>query len=195
MGIQRLLKRALAPVRGRLCDPAGRVRIGARADVSLRAQLRIVRGGSITIGSHCPIHDFALLRTYGGDIILGDHCTVNPFCVLYGGGGLRIGSGVRIAAHTVIVPMNHNFESLERPIYEQGLTALGITIGDDVWIGTGARILDGVTIGRGAIVASGAVVTRDVPDGVVVGGVPAKLLRTRGGNPTEALNARADRGF
>ncbi|MCX7670135.1 MAG: acyltransferase, partial [Anaerolineae bacterium] len=64
-----------------------------------------------------------------------------------------------------------------RPFVEQGITAEGITIEDDVWIGAGAIITDGVHIGRGAVVAAGAVVTQDVPAHTVVGGVPARVLR------------------
>ena len=60
---------------------------------------------------------------------------------------------------------------------EQGITAEGIVIEDDVWIGAGAIITDGVRIGQGAVVAAGAVVTRDVPPHMVVGGVPARVLK------------------
>ena len=65
-------------------------------------------------------------------------------------------------------------------LYIKGITAEGIIIEDDVWIGSGAIITDGVRIGKGAVVAAGAVVTKDVPDHSVVGGVPAKVLRVIG---------------
>jgi acetyltransferase-like isoleucine patch superfamily enzyme len=100
--------------------------------------------------------------------------------VLYGHGGLTIGAGVRIAAHVVIIPGSHNFADPDRLIYEQGMTYAGVTIGDDVWIGTGAKILDGVTVGRGAVIAAGAVVTKDVAPLAIVGGVPAKVIGRRG---------------
>jgi acetyltransferase-like isoleucine patch superfamily enzyme len=61
----------------------------------------------------------------------------------------------------------------------QGNTAFGVVIEDDVWIGTGARILDGVTIGRGSVIGAGAVVTKGVAPYSVMGGVPAKLIRSR----------------
>ena len=54
-----------------------------------------------------------------------------------------------------------------------------VTIGDDVWIGFGACVLPGVSVGRGSIVAAGAVVTKDVPDWTIVGGVPAKVIGSR----------------
>lgn len=122
-----------------------------------------------------------MILSYGGDIRIGDDCSFNPYCVIYGHGGLRIGNSVRIAAHTVIVPANHNFDDPHTPIRLQGLTTKGITIGNDVWIGAGVRIMDGVEIGNGCVVAAGSVVTKSVPNGAVVAGVPAKVIRVRNG--------------
>ena len=133
-------------------------------------------GGRIVIGSGTFIDSGVIIRPLNGYVEIGDNCSVNAYSVLYGGGGLRIGNGTRIAAHTVIVPSNHNFSDRTRPLREQGLSLKGIEIQDDVWIGAGARILDGVIIGRGAVVGAGAVVTRSVSCGEVVGGVPARPL-------------------
>jgi acetyltransferase-like isoleucine patch superfamily enzyme len=62
---------------------------------------------------------------------------------------------------------------------EQGVTRSFIKIGDDVWLGAGSTVLAGVTVGRGAIIAAGAVVTKDVPSFSIVGGVPAKIIKSR----------------
>jgi acetyltransferase-like isoleucine patch superfamily enzyme len=136
---------------------------------------------TMVIGNDCSIRSHAQVYTMGGTVRIGDRCSINSFCVLYGTGGLRIGNMVRIAAHTVIVAAMHRFERIDLPICEQGSQARGIEIGDDVWIGTGARILDNVRIGTGAVIAAGAVVVRDVEPYTVVGGVPARLIRKRTG--------------
>ena len=112
---------------------------------------------------------------------MGDHCSVNPYTIIYGHGGLEIGNGVRIAAHCVIIPANHNIDDPSIPIIKSGLTCKGICIGNDVWIGARCVILDGVTIGDGAVIAAGAVVTRNVEPFMIVGGVPAKPIRLRKG--------------
>ncbi len=168
----RLYARALSH---RLRFAGASVRVHPTAWVSRRCILRTNGGGSITVGARCEIHDYAMILTYGGDVELGEDCSVNPFSIIYGHGGTCIGSGVRIAAHTVIIPANH-LRSRGRSGALEGMRAQGISIADDVWIGSGCRILDGVRIGRGATIGAGSVVTRSVADGSVVAGVPARPL-------------------
>ena len=159
------------------------VTIGSGSRIAWKSSLK-PHSGSISIGKNCELHDYALLLSYGGNIVIGDYSSVNPFCVLYGHGGLKIGKGVRIASHVVIIPANHIPGDEETPLYQRGATTLGIEIGDYTWLGTGARILDGVKIGRHAIVGAGSVVRSDVPDFATVAGVPARIIR-RPGNLTE----------
>ncbi len=127
-----------------------------------------------------------VLMTYGGSIRIGDRCSINPYTVIYGHGeGVEIGNDVLIAAHCVIVPFNHSFADLGRPINAQGYESKGIRICDNVWIGSGARILDGVKVGSGAIIAAGSVVNRDVAENEIVAGVPAKCIRKRSAGKNE----------
>lgn len=136
-------------------------------------------GGSIKIGKSSEVLYGVICMTYGGSIEIGENCSINPYTVLYGHGGLKIGNNVLIAGHCLIIPANHKFENLNIPINSQGESRKGIIIEDNVWIGAGCRILDGVTIGSGSIVAAGAVVNNNVPENSIVGGVPAKIIRTR----------------
>jgi acetyltransferase-like isoleucine patch superfamily enzyme len=156
-----------------------RITIHPSSEISMRSVIRTDGGGSISIGKNCEIHPFAMVLTYGGDIHIGDNCSVNPFAIVYGHGGVRIGNGVRIAAHTVIIPANHNPPSEGVPLHMSGTRGKGIVIDDDVWLGTGARILDGVHISRHAIVGAGSVVTKSVPENATVAGVPALLIKQR----------------
>jgi acetyltransferase-like isoleucine patch superfamily enzyme len=79
----------------------------------------------------------------------------------------------------VIIPANHNPPTVDTALRDTGVTARGIRIDDDVWIGAGARILDGVHIGAHAIIGAGSVVTKSVPANATVAGVPAKVIRQR----------------
>lgn len=129
----------------------------------------------LVLGARSYIAGYALVR---GDAMFGAHCTVNSFTCI--SGKVRCGDHVRIASHVSIVGFNHGYDDPSVPIHKQAHETLGITIGDDVWIGANAVILDGVTIGEGAVIAAGATVTRDVPPLTVVAGVPAKPVRKRG---------------
>jgi acetyltransferase-like isoleucine patch superfamily enzyme len=92
---------------------------------------------------------------------------------------VKIGKYCSIAPGVVIVGSNHKFDNTEVFIKEQGITIKGIVIEDDVWIGANVTVLDGVKIGKGAIIAAGSVVTKDVNEYYIVGGIPAKVLKSR----------------
>jgi acetyltransferase-like isoleucine patch superfamily enzyme len=159
---------------------AGRpIRVHPTSWIASRSVIRVCGGGSISIGRHCEIHPYAMLLTYGGHIHIGDNCSVNPFTIVYGHGGVRLGNDVRIAAHTVIIPANHNVVADGRPIYLSGTSTRGIEIDDHVWIGAGSRILDGVRIGQNVVIGAGSVVTKPVPANATFAGVPARLIRQR----------------
>ena len=113
---------------------------------------------------------------------------MNPYSVIRG--NVRLGDGVRIGAHTSILGFNHTMSDPDVEVFRQPLHSKGITVGDDVWIGSHVVILDGVTIGDRSVLAAGAVVTKDVPAGAIVGGNPAKLIRWRV-QPADALPASA----
>lgn len=137
----------------------------------------------ITIGDNTFIMHGAVLHVYNfrnlphAFIRIGRDSLIGEYNVLRGQGGITIGDRVYTAPLVQILAVNHVFDDPSRPIVEQGITAEGIVIEDDVWIGAGAIITDGVHIGRGAVVAAGAVVTHDVEPHTVVGGVPARLIK------------------
>ncbi len=145
----------------------------------LRVDYSSPREHVISVGAYSVVKDYAQLFPRTGFIVIGTHCSINPFCVLQGYGGITIGDHVRIAAHTSLVAFNHNFEDTEQTIREQGSQAKGIVIEDDVWIGSGVRVLDGVRIGKGSVIGAGAVVTADIPPYSVAVGVPARVMRKR----------------
>ncbi len=116
-------------------------------------------------------------------IRIGRESLVGEYTVIRGQGGVTLGDRVFTSPLVQLIAVNHVFDDLDRPFSEQGITAEGIVIEDDVWIGAGAVITDGVRVGRGAVIAAGAVVTKDVAPHTVVGGVPARLLREIGGTP------------
>lgn len=113
----------------------------------------------------------------GREIEIGNNSGIGTNCRI--AGPLSIGDDVMIAPNVSIYTRNHETENIYRPMRLQTAPLKKVTIGNDVWIGANAIILPGVSIGNGCIIAAGAVVTKDVPDFAVVGGNPAKIIKTR----------------
>jgi len=90
-----------------------------------------------------------------------------------------IGDNVIMGPDVKIYTKNHKFESIEIPIQYQGHTDEKVIIGNDVWLGANVVVLPGVSVGNHSIVAAGSVITKDVPDFAIVGGVPAKIIKFR----------------
>ncbi len=110
---------------------------------------------------------------FGRNIHIGGHVTFNAGVCIQDQGGVWIGEGSLLGHNVVLATLNHDLDPEKR----SALHPAPIVIGKNVWIGSNATVLQGVTIGDGAVVAAGAVVTKDVPEGAVVGGVPAKIIR------------------
>lgn len=113
---------------------------------------------------------------YGYNTYVGENFYANFDCTILDVCEVHIGNNVMLAPGVQIYTATHPLDPIERNSGKE--YAKPITIGDNVWIGGSAIINPGVTIGDNAVIASGAVVTKDVPDNVVVGGNPAKVIKT-----------------
>jgi acetyltransferase-like isoleucine patch superfamily enzyme len=159
-------------------------RISYSASIAPTAQIQthsdgIGHGGSISIQENVRLSDGVIIAPYGGSIHIGEGVFIGPYTVLYGHGALSIGAGTMIAAHCVIVASNHTFNDPMRKIRDQPSQNIGISIGEDVWLGAGVRVLDGVSIGNGCVVGAGAVVTRSLDPYTLAVGVPARVYGKR----------------
>lgn len=167
---------------------ADQIRLGNGVYLDEGVYLHACPGG-ISIGENTFVMHHAELHVYNfrglphAGISIGRDSLIGEFNVLRGQGGIQIGDRVYTSPLVQLVAVDHVFADPVRPFVEQGLTAVGIVIEDDVWIGAGAIVTDGVRVGRGAVVAAGAVVVRDVPPHTVVGGVPARVIRDLVENP------------
>lgn len=155
------------------------IAIGKSNKICANAFFSLRWGGLIEIGNNNFIDNYALIRPYGGKVKIGNYCSINAHSFLHGGGGIEIGDYVRIAPYVSIISENHLFLNAKTKICDQGLSQQGIVIEDDVWIGTGAKILDGVTIRQGSVIGAGAIVTRDTEQFGVYVGSPARLIKKR----------------
>lgn len=110
----------------------------------------------------------------GRNLTIGRNVFINSGCKFQDQGGILIDDGALIGHNVVLATLNHHLNPRRRA----DMIPARIHIGKNVWIGANATVLAGVTIGDGAVVGAGAVVTRDVPANSVVGGIPAKILKT-----------------
>lgn len=95
-------------------------------------------------------------------------------------GPLKIGKDVMMGPEVIILGGGHKYDRTDIPMRLQGAPdTIETIIGNDVWIGTRAIIMPGVRIGNGVIIGAGAVVTKDIPDYAIVGGIPARILKYR----------------
>ena len=113
------------------------------------------------------------------ELSIGNNVSIHPMCYIEAKGEIEIGDDVSIAHAVTILSVNHVFADTNLPIKEQGIEYHKTEIKSNVWVGAKSSILAGVTIGSGSIIATGAVVTKNVDENCIVGGVPAKLIKNR----------------
>jgi acetyltransferase-like isoleucine patch superfamily enzyme len=139
---------------------------------------------AISIGAGTVIREHAWLncgRAEGDKAALriGDGCYIGRFAHINASTGVTLEDRVLIADRVYISDIDHEYRKPGLPVIEQGVRSKGpVRLKTGCWLGAGAVVLSGVTVGRNAVVAANAVVTRDVPDFTVVGGIPAAVLKT-----------------
>ena len=141
--------------------------------------LEIGRGAVLSLGRWSWIGHGCKLRVHEGRVevgaktVLGQECTISAFQ------RVSIGRECIVADRVMLIDFDHGAAEVERPVRLQGIYKRDVSVGNNVWIGYGACVLRGVTVGDNAVLGTSAVVTDDVPDNAVVGGVPARVLRMR----------------
>jgi acetyltransferase-like isoleucine patch superfamily enzyme len=174
----------------------GLIRFGRWLKVGDHVRFSGLGGEGLTLGDRVSIGAFSQvivstsLTEPGRFIRLGSRVGIGEFAYLGGGGGLSIGDDCIVGQYFSCHPENHLHADVEQLIRLQGVTRRGISIGPNCWIGSKVTVLDGVSIGAGCVVAAGAVVTRSVPDGCVVAGVPARIIAYR--EPAQAPETTPD---
>lgn len=136
-------------------------------------------GNGVKLGHHSRIECTGSIQNIGKGICIGDNTVFGDNCFFGAAGGIDIGSDVLAGQFIRFHSENHVFSDLNKLIKEQGVTHEGIRIGNNCWIGSGAVFLDGASIGNGCVVAANSVVTKKFDDNVIIGGVPAKVIRRR----------------
>lgn len=139
----------------------------------------VIIGDGVLLGRNDRIECTGSIKSIGKGITIGARTTFGPDCYFGAAGGINIGSDVIAGQNIRFHSENHMFDRADIPIRLQGVTHKGVVVGNDCWIGAGAVFLDGARVGNGCVVAANAVVTKQFPDNVVLGGIPARILKSR----------------
>lgn len=136
-------------------------------------------GNRVVIGRNTHIECTGSLQRIGKGIRIGNRSTFGSECYFGAAGGIEIGDDVVAGQYIRFHSENHIFSDVTKLIREQDVTHKGIKIGNNCWIGAGAVFLDGAQIGDGCVVAANAVVTGKFSENLVIGGIPAKCIKSR----------------
>jgi maltose O-acetyltransferase len=152
--------------------------LGWSAVVNHLVRPALLKAFGLKFGKNCAI--FPGLRIYSrlDDVTIDDHSFINQNCFFDASAPIKIGKHCQIGLNVSFITSTHQLNSDlkgKRPTLSKP-----IEVEDCVWICAGAQILGGVTIGEGSVIAAGAVVTKDVPPHTVVGGIPAKIIKSIG---------------
>lgn len=136
-------------------------------------------GNNVSIGKYTTIECSGSLKSIGKGITIGNNVGLGTHGFLGCAGGVEIGDDTIFGNYVSLHSENHNYLDINTPIRLQGVNRKGIIIGSNCWIGAKVTILDGTELGDGCIVAAGAVVRGKIPPYSIIGGIPAKIIKTR----------------
>jgi len=133
----------------------------------------------IRIGDRVFVGRNTILSCKNGDIDIADDANLGFNCEIFSASRVTIGRSVLMAAYSYVIGGDHDFSDPSTPVLAQSRTSAGVTIGDGVWLGAGAKILDGVSLGEHAVIGAGAVVRENVPASAIAVGIPARVVSSR----------------
>jgi acetyltransferase-like isoleucine patch superfamily enzyme len=143
-----------------------------------RLEIHAAESSKVVIGSGSEIlHDCWIIAHPGDQLCIHENVFVSQHCTI--SGDVEIGKDTLIAGFVTILDSNHNYESNDKPVREQGGMKAAISIGEDVWIGASSVILPGVKIGNHSIIGANSTVTEDIPDWSIAVGSPARVIKDR----------------
>jgi acetyltransferase-like isoleucine patch superfamily enzyme len=138
---------------------------------------KIVLGNNVKIGAFSTLTSTSHFSKYGIGLKMGNNSAIGDFTHFGAAGGIEIGNDVIMGSYISFHSENHNYLDTSKLIREQGVSSKGIKLGNNIWVGAKVTFLDGALVGDNSVVAAGAVVNGIFPANVVIGGIPAKIIK------------------
>ena len=157
----------------------GRLKTDGMCFICPRVKFEIDRRATVRLGRWSWVGHGTKIRAHEGEVSIGAKSVLGQECTISAFQRVSIGRECIIADRVMMIDFDHGVVEVERPIRLQGIYKRDVEVGNNVWIGYGAGVLRGVRVGHNAVIGTNSVVTADVPDNAVVGGVPARVLRMR----------------
>lgn len=155
------------------------VRIGKATVINAISQNGVVLEDNVKLGENNRLLATGSLQAIGKGIKIGHDTSFSENTFFGAAGGITVGSDVIAGQDVRFHAENHIYSNKNKLIRAQGVSHQGILVGNDCWIGAGAVFLDGAVVGNGCVIAANAIVTKKFPDNVVIGGLPAKIIKKR----------------
>ncbi len=165
----------------------------SRQSIFSRCRVYLLSNICRSIGSGCLIRSGVIVNL-PRNLSVGSNSGLGFRAIISCEDSVTIGDRVLMGADVIIYTSNHVWSERDATYIGQGLETSPVSIGSDTWIGARSIILPGVSIGQGATLAAGCVVSRDVPDYAVVGGVPARVLKVKAASGVPSMSAAATEG-
>ena len=151
------------------------IKRGKGSIIRRNARLDLNAGNKLIIGDRTIIENHVILNNGIGDIEIGNNTMITSRGMILG--PVLIGNNVVLGIGSQVLGLTHDFEDIEIPIKDQGVSGTKVIIEDDVWIGGNCVIIQGIKIGKHSLVAAGSVVTKDVEPYTIVAGNPARPIK------------------
>lgn len=151
------------------------IKRGKGSIIRRNARLDLNAVNKLIIGDRTIIENHVILNNGIGDIEIGNNTMITSRGMILG--PTLIGNNVVLGIGSQVLGLTHNYEDIEIPIKEQGVSGTKVIIEDDVWIGGNCVIIQGIKIGKHSLVAAGSVVTKDVEPYTIVAGNPARPIK------------------
>lgn len=162
-----------------LSSYGSRIEFDGAAFIGRNVRIQIQPGAKLKLGRWCWIGNGTKIRIHGGVVEIGAKTVIGEEVTFSAYEQISLGRESVIADRVMFIDFDHCVMEVERPIRQQGIYTKPVRVGHNAWLGYGASILRGVTVGDNCIVGTYSVVTKDLPDNSVAGGIPAQVIRMR----------------
>ena len=148
---------------------------GKASLIRRRTRMDVLPWNTFELGEKSTIEDFSTINNGVGEVCIGNNCRIGMGNTLIG--PVIVKDYARTAQNVVLSGLNHGYEDVTKPIFEQKVTIAPIIIGESSWVGANCTVVAGVKIGEHCVIAGGSVVTKDIPSYSVAVGNPARVIK------------------